>query len=382
MLNTISSLFSGIQTDLLMTIIAASFFFILLITFIIVYIVKYVHPLMPYLYPIVIVQSRNKNILTKDKAIELAKSKNITEFKKKLIPLINVNEQSQVKSNKDNSIIEIEQLIIHNFITSIDEIKSLCPKSMVSLIDNYNMLLETNTIKTLYNIKEKKLAKNYISNISINKITPIGQITNDIITKVVNVKNETEFISIFKHTNYKSLFQKHFQSYEDFENELELFIIKKIENTIINKTFPDKKIIHSIMQQKIDLHNIKLLTVFLTTSIEPRLIEKGTLNIKDLKKIKSFEDMSKFLESTIYDKIFTKTYQTYKKTNSTFIFETSFQNYMSTYLDKHSISHFQSPVTIISYIMKREFEYHNLIIALHSSNQTINLTNAQEMMIQ
>ncbi|WGM89705.1 MAG: V-type ATPase subunit [Candidatus Bathyarchaeota archaeon] len=166
-------------------------------------------------------------------------------------------------NTKELTSISLEAALQKNFIKTCENLMTLSPKGIRSLISGLLLKFEANCVKTLLRAKEAKLSVEE----SMNYVVPVGNLDELTCRKILenseNIEDVIEFLSDFE---YGLLLEKEFEVYLKtklfyvLEVALDRYVYCNLWNQARKLWGLDKKIAKTVIGLEVDALNIK--TVF------------------------------------------------------------------------------------------------------------------------
>lgn len=351
---------------------------ILLAGLLLLVVTKTSFPLAHYLYANAIIQSRSKTALTDKKLRELADCKNILDIKNSLSGTDYQKELEHI--NMDIS--SIHSAIEKSYFETISSVLDLCPEKLKPLINTYIMFIEARIIKMIYRSKVLE------TNIDKNLLTKIGNIDSTLIEKLVTSRSAHEFSAIMRKTPYENFFDHDFKNLEQFEIEFENWILKNLVSISKQKKIYNHKAVFDLITYKLDILNIQSLIKFNLRKISKEKRKNLLINIgftwEKADKLISAENTSELIsnfKNTHYFVPLKTALELYEKDKVFSHFDTQLLKEFKKYLKNTELQHSLGPISIITYLIKKEIEVRNLFMITKLVNDSVNTEKIKNRII-
>lgn len=338
--------------------IISSFIVIMLL---LIFTIKKVVPLSPFLYSNARIQARTKFLISNTKFIELAECNSLRELANSLRETEYAEELDKVDIN---NLKQFQLALEKSFVASLIDLRDLSPNKLKDVFNAYLMFLEAKILKTIYRAVS--------SNSKLDKmlVFPVGNITSELLRHLLEAKTIADLRVVLEATPYKSVFSKDYSSLEEFEVALEEFIFNNFVKTIQKTKIYEGKYIIEILNTKIDILNLLALIKFRIRGIEKEKQHKLLIynktklceRFEDLINSKDFYSFVDVCKELPYYEALVKALEKYKKDSSLLHFEHELYSYYKRFVIDAELYHTLGPYPLFSYLTKKEIELRNLFI--------------------
>lgn len=346
---------------------------------ILIYVVKKVMPVSPFLYSNARIQAKSNLLITDQKIHDLTDSKSLRELVNKIKDSDYIQEVDKV--NIDN-LQEIHAALEKSFLRSVDELLELSPKKIKPLFKSYIIFFEAKILKTIYRAK--------FSNISINEdlVFPIGNIDEEILKHLLEAKTVADIGVVLEPTPYKDVFKKKYSTTEEFEIALDGFVLNNFIKKAQEKMYEAQFII-DMVEKKADILNIlALLKMRVRNTPKEKqiklLIDNKTELSERFNDLINATDIAKFVDickGLPYHEALTKALEKYNKDGLLANFEYELYRFYKKYVIDAELAHTLGPYPLFSFLTKKEIESRNLFVISKGIDSKLNPEQIREMVI-
>lgn len=320
-----------------------------------------VSPVMPFLYANARVQAKTTYIIEQKQMQSLSETKSLTEFQNALSD----TDYAQFLE-KATTVEDIHIAIEKGFVFAVEELKKMTPDSIDPVFEAYLNFWEAKILKTFY---RDRFTQDTGISLDEKLVFQVGKINSFVLSKLMEAKTVADIKVIMSQTVYREVFEKDFESLEEFETALDGFVYKNFVKTVNKTKIHDKKLVLELMNMKFDVLNLLVLikTIAREIPVEKRkklLIENNSAlfaRAKKLSESKNIEELVSNTHGTEYFAVLSTALEEYKKNGFLGQFEQKLlKHYKSTALSQE-LNHFQGPFPLFTYLIKKEAEQRNLL---------------------
>lgn len=342
---------------------------------------KKISTVSPYLYANARIQARPSRLIGKVSPDELAS-------KKDLRSLIHSLEGTDYLTGLEASGLNARNLHLHlekHLAITIEEIKGFSPKNFLPLLESYSLFYTVRVLKSLYRSRylETKVE------VSEDILFPVGDIDKLLLERLKETKTVQDIATVLSDTRYKDIFSREYESLEEFEVEIDSFILDNFNKNIKKSRLPNKKAIIDIVNTKFDVINLTniLKCIVRDTSPEWReelIVENDSVlgkMIKNLSKTKDIQSFVSGLIETEYHETVKNAMDDYKKDGYLAHFEVALWRHFKEKLLNRELYFQLGPFPLISYLIKKELEVKNLMAASKGVESGLKQQEITEVMV-
>ena len=346
---------------------------------IIMFMVRSVMPVSPFLYANARIQSRTNYMVTDALSLSLIDTKSLKEFRS-LLRETDYGEELE-KSNED--LRSFHAAIEKGFISSILDLVKLSPKKSKPLFDAYLMFFEVKILKIVYRARFMKLK------VDEALVYSIGNINENLLKHLLATESIADMGVVMAPTIYAKIFEKKYEAIEDFEVKIDEFILNNFVDIIKKTKMYDGRYITEILNKKIDISNISALLKFRIRGIEKEkqkalLIDNKTELCLRFDKIIGAETLKDFVEGfkgLSYYEPLKKAFEKYDEDESLSHFENELYRFFKKFVVGNDLGHTLGPYPLFSYLIKKELEQRNLFIISRGIDAGFSAEKIKEMVI-
>jgi len=346
---------------------------------IIMFMVRSVMPVSPFLYANARIQSRTNYMVTDALLLSLIDTKSLKEFRS-LLRETDYGEELE-KNNED--LRSFHAAIEKGFISSILDLVKLSPKKSKPLFDAYLMFFEVKILKIVYRARFMKLK------VDEALVYSIGNINENLLKHLLATESIADMGVVMAPTIYAKIFEKKYETIEDFEVKIDEFILNNFVDIIKKTKMYDGRYITEILNKKIDISNISALLKFRIRGIEKEkqkalLIDNKTELCLRFDKIIGAETLKDFAEGfkgLSYYEPLKKAFEKYDEDESLSHFENELYGFFKKFVVGNDLGHTLGPYPLFSYLIKKELEQRNLFIISRGIDAGFSAEKIKEMVI-
>lgn len=311
-----------------------------------------------FLYVDAILSARSKNFISQKDIESLSEETTLSGV---ISRLKDTEYFTSIAEKKDLSSIHLA--LEESMIESITEIKKISPEILNGLFDSYIMFWETKVIKALYASKHSPNVK-----MSDGLVFPVGSISQNLFTHLVDAKTVQDFSLIMSQTEYKELFIRKFSSIKDFEMAIDSFVLEKFLKKLDSTKMYDKESVIEIVLMKYDITNLLVLikshiredSSEIRNSLVIRTNSYLSKTMELLLQAKNIDELVDRTKNSIYYPALLLALSQFKEKSDSFAFEKELYLVYKKHIIDSEIKYSQGPYPIFSYIAKKEIEKRNL----------------------
>jgi len=377
--NTSSSSRLAFLRPLLNPVFLAFIFPILLVIVILIFVIRNVAPVGHFIYANARIQARSNYMVTDGLLLDLTEAKSLKEFRSLLGETTYTEELEKSKEELRSFHIALEK----GFIDSILELVELSPKKSKSLLNAYLMFFEAKILKIIYRarlVKEK---------IDESLVYAIGDINENLLKHLLKTESVADIKVVMAHTEYAEIFEKEYVNLEEFEVEIDEFVLNNFVNVVEKTKMYDGKYIIDILNKKIDISNILALLKFRIRGTEKEKQKKLIINnetelakrFDNLISAASVQDFVEVFKGLDYYEPMSKALKDYEKNGAMAHFETEVYRYFKKYVTDNDLNHTLGPYPLFSYLIKKELELRNMFIISRGIESCFSVDKLKRMII-
>ena len=337
-----------------------------------------------FAYPNAKYNAMGNPYVLKEKIEPLLDSKNLQEF-------INILEK-EYNLKEIKNIEEVEDTLKKVKASCFQDILNDSPKPIRNFFQTYFRKYEIDMIKGVLRSK--------LENEEIEKLHPFGNITEEIIYKMKEVKEAIEVIDLlddYKYFDGSKIIENLndiLKSYDgnslEIDNILDRYYFKKLREVEHKILRAFSKPFKQIINMQIDMTNIKILLRAKDINYEPEIFEKLIIGEgKDianwkLKQLYLAENIGAIIEGltdTPYKDPLKSAAQDYEKTNDIFVFEKALDSHLLRIGMELSLKHVLTSGPMIRFLISKEFEIRNLRTIARGIYERINGNDIKRLLI-
>jgi V/A-type H+-transporting ATPase subunit C len=205
------------------------------------------------------VRSMRARLLTKDNIYALLGSKEIEEVARLLEKYAY---KIDLKSGEINAI-ELERVIIRNFIKEIEEILRYSPEDVKNILVDLLKKFEIHNLKVILNAKEMNMPFSDIEQYLIPFRELNEELCKTLIEEAMNVEEIVELLELYGKSEYREILEEPLEEYREsglllpLEIALDKYIYQLLWEDASNFSGIDRKIINELLGAELDIINIK-----------------------------------------------------------------------------------------------------------------------------
>lgn len=352
---------------------------VLAVAFILVFLVKNVMPVIPFLYANARIHSRVNYIVSNPLLYELAESKSLKEFRGMLRE---TSYGEELEKSKDD-LRSVHAALEKASTESVLELAELSPEKSKPLLKAYFMFLEAKVLKIFYRAKFFKV------DLDESLVYPVGIVTDNLLRHLVETETVADISVVMAPTPYMKVFEPKYSSLEEFEVAIDKFVFDNFIKTIKKTRMYDSKYIIDILNKKIDIANILAMLKFRVRGIRKEkqrmlLVDNNTpvcLRFEKLIETEALKDFVNLLKGTPYYMPAINALEKYEKDNSLSHFENELNRFFKKAVIDNDLSHTLGPYPLFSHLLKREIELKNLFVISRGIDVRFSVDKMKEMII-
>jgi V/A-type H+-transporting ATPase subunit C len=205
------------------------------------------------------VRSMRARLLTKDNIYALLGSKEIEEVARLLEKYAY---KIDLKSGEINAI-ELERVIIRNFIKEIEEILRYSPEDVKNILVDLLKKFEIHNLKVILNAKEMNMPFSDIEQYLIPFRELNEELCKTLIEEAMNVEEIVELLELYGKSEYREILEEPLEEYREsglllpLEIALDKYIYQLLWEDASIFSGIDRKIINELLGAELDIINIK-----------------------------------------------------------------------------------------------------------------------------
>lgn len=347
---------------------------------ILVYVVRSLMPLTPFLYANARIQAGSSKRISSNRMKELAELKSLDELENALRESDYGEELEKIKKNDLRS---MHAAIEKGFGRSLEELRETSPDRFKRIADAYIMFLEANVLQAIYR------AKFFGSRLSEELVFSIGNISPVALKHLIEAETVSDMGVVMSSTLYRGVFYKKYDNAEDFDVAIEEFVLNNLIETIKKTKMYEAVHITDVINKKVDILNLLALIKLRIRNIDKdkqlRYVVKNRTELAGRFKDIIFADtLPNFVEAAKglpYHEALTKAMLLYEKDGSLFHFENELQRFFKSYASDLDMAHTLGPYPLMSCLIKKEIEKRNLFIVSKGIDSGFGAGRIKEMVI-
>ena len=317
---------------------------------------------MPFLFANARIQARGKSTIL-EPGNSLADKKSLSE----LASLLSDTDYS-VFFEKNPSLRELHRALEKSVVEKAVELYDMSPKNFQKVLVSYTRFYEAKILKAFY---RSRFFPNFVSSVDEKLIFPVNEIDSGIIQRLQETKTLADVNTVMASTSYAPVFAKEYEFLEDFEVALDNFVFSKFTGMLEKLKMYDKKSILELLNMKFDIINMLVLIKSIVRKVEKDkrkelLIQnKGFLTekINALTEAESLKELAEASKGTLYAGTVANAFEQYEKDSSLFHFEVELYRLFKEKMLGAELYHIQGPYPLFSYLLRKELEVKNIMIA-------------------
>ncbi len=333
---------------------------VIVLAVVILYTVRRFSPLTPFIYANARIHARINFMVSDAKFEELADATSMNQLMNSLKDYEVGNDLEAVGSTDD--VKKVHSALEASFNRSLKELYELSPKNLRPLLNAYTMITESKMLRVIYRARRGGVP------VDETLLYPIGNVDENVLRHLKETQSVADMGVVLADTVYSGLFDKQFETLEEFETALDQLILDHFVAVVKKVKMYDGPYIIDMMNQRMGILNIlALMRMRMRDVPEERqaelLITTNTSfdeNVPDLIKSKDMESFVKATKRLPYHDAMLKAYDLYKKDDQMVHFERELWLYYKDYVVKQDLGHTLGPYPLFSYLIKKEFELKNL----------------------
>ena len=339
--------------------------------------VRQVRPVIPFLYSNARIQARSKYLLSDDQLYSLAECHSLPELSSSL----RETEYAE-RLEKATSVREYHLAFEKSFIAAAEELKEMSPESVWPLFDAYLMFWEAKMLKTFYRalLTGQKLE---------DLVFPIGRINPTVLEHLKEAETLADLKVIVSDTPYQEVFEGEYETLEEFEAALDNLVFHYFVEKVRETKVYEGDLVIDLLNFKFDIQNLLVLLKLETRKVPKEECKKYLIKNETplfylteklilAKNLKEFVDVCSHLH---YYQPLSQAMEKYEEDGSLSHFERVLWRYFKKVLLKMERLHFQGPFPLFAYLLKRELEMRNLMIVSKGIDANLSPSEIKEMIV-
>jgi len=320
--------------------------------------------IMPFLYLNARLSSREKTALNMNRIKSITDSRSLKEF------MQSISETKYLVSYtgpKDTpSITDIHSEINMVYLHELNEIINLAPRKIKPALNSIKMLEEARILKNIYRKKTSK--KDIVS----EEIPVFGIFTKKINDKLVGA-TVSDLKVILAYTPYLNILEKEYQNINEFESELDIFVLNNLNIKSKIKTY-DQKIISELFEVYTanQIINLLIRSIIRGDDVEHRLFllskiqnnNQSNKHIETLILMAECQDIEELVERSKNSRYYIalrSAIESHRSLGGLYHFKIELQRLLNKFIEDNKIIHYQGPFQIFSYLFRKDLERTNLL---------------------
>ena len=336
---------------------------------------------MPFLYANARINARSKYSISKTQGEMLAEKKSLGD----LASFLGETDYADCAESALN-VREFHAALEKSLVRKAVELREMSPESFQSVLDAYLKFYEGKVLKAFY---RSRFFSGHFSEVDEKLLFTVGEISEGMLQKLEETRTIADINTVMASTGYAEVFAKDYDSLEEFEIAFDEFVFADFTALLEKLKMHDKKNILELLNTKFDITNILVLIKCIVRGIEPEK-RKGLLvnnqgflqgRINSLVEAKDLKELVEACEGLPYSKALDKALEEFKKDELLSHFEVELYRLFKKILLGAELYHVQGPYPLFSYILKKELEVKNLMIASKGIESKFSREEIQELLI-
>jgi vacuolar-type H+-ATPase subunit C/Vma6 len=352
---------------------------VLLVAVIMLFVVRNVVPVSHFLYANARIQARSNFMVSDQLLLNLADARSLKEFRS----LLKETEFGEELDKSEEGLRPFHIALEKGFINSILELVELSPPRSKPLLNAYLMFFEIKILKIIYRARLMK------AEIDESLVYPIGNVNEERLRNLLGTESIADIGVVMAPTAYSKVFEKKYESLEEFEIALDQFVFNNFVKVIKKTKMYDGKFIIDILNKKMDILNIIAVLKFKVRGVEKEkqkglLIDNKTnlcLKFDKLINTEALKDFVEVFKDLPYYGSLTKALEKYEKDKALSHFENELYRFFKKFVVSDDLGHVLGPYPLISYLVKKELEQRNLFVISRGIDAKFSADRIKEMVV-
>jgi V/A-type H+-transporting ATPase subunit C len=319
------------------------------------------------------VRSMKTRLLTRDNIYALLGSKGIQEIAQ---ILEKTAYKIDLKSEEINAI-NLEKIIIKNFIREIEDILNYSPEDVKNLLADLLKKFEIHNLKVILNAKEINMPFSDIEQYLIPFRELNEELCKTLIEEAMNVEEIVELLELYGKSEYREILEEPLEEYREsglllpLEIALDKYIYQLLWEDANNFSGIDRKIINELLGAELDIINIKTAIRCKMHKLELENAKKYFLpygyifrkgDLERIYALHTLDEMVNIFAVYPYRETLLNAFNIFKKEGDLLLLEVGFEKLLMN-INKRILQKHPSPFNIgvvISYVNLKWMEVKNL----------------------
>ena len=353
---------------------------ILGVSTIVVYAIRSIAPVTPFLYANARIQARSPYYISSKKIEELSGIKSISELRD---ALKSSDYGESLEQSKTKSLRSFHAALEKGFLMSIKELEDMSPKKMKDVIRSYAMFLEATVIKTVYR------AKLFDNPLDEDLVFSVGNITQVLLKHLKEAQSIPDLNVVMGSTHYSDIFSDRYENIEEFDKRIDEFVLKSFIDSVKKTKVKQAPLIIDIVNKKVDILNILALIKFRIRGIDAEKQAAYLINndsaisdrFSSMSKAENLHDLVEAVKGSEYHEAMKDALDSYDKDGSLFHFENKLYKFYGSYVDDIEKLNSLGAYPIASFLIKKEIEKRNLFILSKGIDSGFSAERIKEMVV-
>lgn len=324
---------------------------------------KHLSGVMPFLYANARINARSKYSISRAQGEMLAEKKSLGD----LAGFLGETDYADCAESASN-VREFHAALEKSLVRKAVELREMSPPSFQSVLDAYLKFYEGKVLKAFY---RSRFFSEHFSEIDEKLLFTVGEIGEGLLQKLKEARTLADINTVMASTGYAKVFGKDYGSLEEFEVALDGFVFSGFTTLLEKLKMHDKKNILELLNTKFDITNILILIKCIVRGIEPEKRKELLVNnngllqgrIDSLVEASDLKALVEACEGLPYSKALEKALEKSQKDGLLSHFEVELYRLFKDILLGSELCHVQGPYPLFSYLLRKEIEVKNLMIA-------------------
>jgi len=339
-----------------------------------------VSSVMPFLFANARIQARSGKSISQNQFEAIADKRSLSELASALSETDYAGAFEKAGSAKD-----FHSALEKSLIEKAKELREMSPEKFQNVLHAYMRFYEAKILKAFY---RSRFFEGHAEEIDNALLFAVGEVDSSMLQRLGETRTLADINTVMASTSYGEVFGGGYGSLEEFEVGLDSFIFGEFVELLKKLKIHDKRAIFELVNMKFDIINLLVLIKCIVRKVpkeeRERLLVKNSSVLRErfgsLVEADNTNDLIEACKGTVYSQVLEEAADLHSKDGSLSHFETGLYRKFKKVIVDSELYHVQGPYPLFSYLLKKELEARNLMVASKGIESHFSKEEIRELM--